>query len=382
MMFMNGQKLQRCAAWTLICLAAGGLGLNGNQAVAAEGTWLTGAALHEALGQSMGLTWSNITVRQALASLSKTQRLAVMLDRRVDPDQKIELAFDHVPLQEALARIASRLQIGVTMLGPVAYFGPVSTVQRLRTVVALRNEEASRLPIAVRMRWTQAKPLKWEKLSSPRDLLADLGRQQGLELQGLEQIPADLWAAADLPPLTLPERLMIVLGQFDLTYQPATDGSSLRIVAMPTKPIIERSYAVKMPQDVAAQLRQMKLLTDAEIEVAGSQLIVRGRQEDQDVVSEVLAGHTAHRISVAEGRKVYTLRVELPVGQLVNALGKQMGMEIQLDRPAIAAAGISLEKTVQVDVKDASSDELLQAVLKPAGLKYVQHDNTIEITPR
>jgi len=357
--------------------------LSADRAAAAEVVWLTDGALQQALAQNVGITWSNITVRQALASLSKTQKLAVMLDRRVDPDQKIELAFDNVPLQEALERIASRLQIGVTGLGPVAYFGPKSITDRLRTVAALRSDEAGRLPTATRLRWTQAKPWKWDKLSAPRDLLADLGRESGVKIEGLDQIPADLWAAADLPPLTLPERLTLVLAQFDLTYELVADGNSLRLVPMPEKPVIDRSYAVSgAPQDVAAQLRQIKLLAAAQIDVAGGKLIVRGRQEDQDVVNDVLAGHTAHRTSVTEGRKVYTLRVELPVGKLLDALEKQMGVEIQLDRAAISAEGISLETKVQVNVKEVSAEELLQAVLDPAGLKYVQHDNTFEIKPK
>jgi hypothetical protein len=350
---------------------------------AAENVWLSGEALQQALTRKVGITWSNIPVRRALESLSKTQNLAVMLDRRVDPDQKIELVFDDVPLAEALERIASRLHVGVTLLGPVAYFGPKQTAQRLRTVAALRNEEAEHLPSAMRSRWLQARPWKWDMLSAPRDLLAELGRENGLQIDGLHQIPADLWAAADLPPLALPDRLTLVLAQFDLTYEPSADGTSLRLVPMPGKPVIEQTYPVSsLPHDVATQLQQNKLLDGAEIDVAGNKLIVRGRQEDQDVVHDLLAGRTAHRTKVAEGRKVYTLRVELPVGKLLDALGPKMGVELQLDRSAITAAGISLETKVQVDVKEVSADELLRAVLEPAGLTYVRHENIVEVKPK
>ncbi|HZZ27839.1 MAG TPA: hypothetical protein VFE46_07500 [Pirellulales bacterium] len=353
-----------------------------SQSAAAENNWLTDGSLHQALAQRVGIAWSNLPIRKALESLSKTQKIAIVLDRRVDPNQKIELAFEDVPLLEALGRIASRLQMGVTMLGPVAYFGPISTVLRLRTLAALRSDEASRLSPTERLRWTQAKPWKWPALSAPHDLLAALGNENGVQINGLDRIPADLWAAADLPPLTLPQRLTIVLAQFDFTYEPTADGTSLQIVSMPEKPVIERSYSVSGVSEVAAQLRQIKMLADAQIEVIGSKLMVRGRQEDQEAVNDMLSGRTAHRSNVSEGRKVYTLRVELPVGELLEALAKQMGVEIQLDRPAIAAAGISLETKVKVDVKQVSADELLHAVLEPVGLKYVQHDNVFEIKPK
>jgi hypothetical protein len=354
-----------------------------NSPICAAESWFSGDAFNESLRQKVGITWSNIPVRHALESFSKSQRLAVILDRRVDPDQKIELALTDVPLQETLEQIASRLQIGVTCLGPVIYFGPKQTVDRLRTVVALRNEEVGRLPSTVRSVWTQTKPWKWEMLSTPRDLVSGLAQENGLKIEGLEQIPADLWAAADLPPLPLAQRLSLVLAQFDLSFQMGADGKSLRLVPMPEKPVVEQTYPVSgLPQDVLGQLRQNNLLAGAEIGITENKLRVRGRQEDQEIVQELLAGHTAHRTTVAERRKVYTLRVELPVGKLLEALGPQMGTEIQLNKSAIAAAGISLEQKVQVNVKEVSADELLQAVLDPAGLTFVRRENVVEIKPK
>jgi hypothetical protein len=303
-------------------MLAGGLetAFDTRPAWAADTVWLAGEPLRQALGQNVGITWANLPARKALESLSKTQRVAVMLDRRVDPDKKIELVVGDVPLAEALERIASRLQIGVTMMGPVAYFGPKPTALRLRTVAALRDDEAEHLPAAIRSHWTQAKPWKWDMLAAPRDLLTDLGRENGVKIEGLEQIPADLWSGANLPALTLPERLSLILAQYDLTYEPAADGTSIRLVPMPEKPVIERSYPLAgLPADTPSQLRQNKLLADAQIDAVNNKLRVRGRQEDQDVVADVLAGHAAHKTSVAEGRKVYTLRVELPVGKLLDA---------------------------------------------------------------
>jgi hypothetical protein len=307
----------------------------------------------------------------------------VILDRRVDPDQKIELVLDNVSLQEALQRIASRLDVGFTLVGPVVFFGPKQTAERLRTVATLRNEDVRRLPPAVRAIWLSAKPWKWDKLAVPWDLVSTLVRENGLQMAGLEQIPADLWGAADLPPLPLVERLTLVLAQFDLTFEIGTDGISLRVVPIPSKPAMERTYSVSgVAQDVAAQLRQNKLLTGAEIDVVNGKLVIRGRQEDQDIVHDLLAGGTARRSSVTEGKKVYTLRVELPIGKLLEALGSQMGIEIAVDKPAIAAAGISLKTKVRVDVKEVSADELLKAVLDPAGLTFARRDNVVEIKPK
>jgi hypothetical protein len=354
-------------------------------AVAAESMWLTGEPLKQTLTQKIGITWSNIPLRQAIERLSQSRKVAIMLDRRVDPDQKIELKFDDVPLSEAFQRIASRLGMGTTMLGPVAYIGPKSTTARLRTVSALRNDDANRLAAAVRQRWTKLKPWRWEALTAPRDLVAELAHESGLEVAGSQQIPADLWAAADLPPMSLSDRLTLILAQFYLTFEPATDGLSLRLSPLPERPVLERTYPVAgSPSDVINNLRQQKLLSDADIRVAGNKIVVRGLQEDQEIVNDLVAGRSARKTTVNEGRKVYTLNVPVdkPVGKLLDELGPALKLEIHVDRQAISAAGLSLDKLVQLDVKDVSADELLRAVLEPAGLTFHRRGDVIDVTPK
>jgi hypothetical protein len=354
-------------------------------AFAAESTWLTGEPLKQALTQKIGITWSNIQLRQAIERLSQSRKVAIVLDRHVDPDQKIELKFDDVPLSEAFQRIASRLGMGTTMLGPVAYFGPKTTTERLRTVSALRNDDANRLPVAIRQHWTKLKPWRWEALTAPRDLITELAHESGIEIAGLQQIPADLWAAADLPPTSLSDRLTLILAQFDLTFEPAADGLSLRLLPLPEKPALERTYTVVgSPSDVVNNLRQQKLLSDADIRVAGNKIVVRGRQEDQETVNDLLAGRGARKTTVNEGRKVYTLRVPVdkPVGHLLDELGPALKLEIHVDRQAISTAGLSLDKLVQLDVKDVTADELLRAVLEPAGLTFHRRGDVIDVTPK
>ena len=187
-----------------------------------------------------------------------------------------------------------------------------------------------------------------------------------------------------MPPLPLATRLTLVLCQFDLAFEPAKDGVSIKLVPTPENPLIERDYSVAgSAAEAAAKLKKTELLADAQVNVAGGKVVVRGRQEDQEVVSDLIAGHTARRTSVSEGRKVYSMpRVDAPVSKLLATIGRQLNLEIQIDRPALAAAGISLEKSVQVDVKDVTADQLLKAVLDPAGLTYERHREVVEVKPK
>jgi len=348
---------------------------------AAEGGWLTEEALKQVLGRKVAVAWSNVSARRAIDEFSRTQRLAFVLDRRVDPDQKIELAFSEVPLAEALQRIASRLDIATAMVGPLVYFGPKSTARRVATTADLANQAVSRLPSQPRSRWLQAKASKWEDLTAPRELVVAAAQECGIVVENPKQIPHDLWAQADLPPLSLATRLTLMLCQFDLAFEPSKDGLSIRLVPMPERPVLEQEYSVAA--SAAEKLQKLELLADAKISVAGGKVIVIGTHEDQQLVKELLSGKSARRTTVNEGRKVYSLPgVDAPVSKLLETIGRQLNLEIQIDRPAVAAAGISLEKSVQVDVKDVSADQLLKAVLEPAGLTYERRGDRVNVKPK
>ncbi len=310
----------------------------------ADSAWLTGQPLEDALSQKTTVIWSNIPLRKAIEGLSQSQKVAILLDRRIDPDQKIELSLENVTLADGLKQIASRLGAGATMLGPAAYFGPAATAARLRTVAALRQQEAEKLPDAIRARWTAPRDWKWDDLAAPRDLLIALAQEAGATILNSQSVPADLWAHADLPPLTLPQRFTLLLAQFDLTYEFSADGRSIRIVPIPENLQIET--AAESPRDKPAAVKP------------------------------------GHRIVMGEARKVYSLQVELPVGQLLQALGPRMGLEIHVDKEAIAAAGKSLDTKVKIDMKDVGDEELLHAVLEPAGLTFTRKDNVVDVKPK
>ena len=67
-----------------------------------------------------------------MASLSRAQRVAVLIDRRVDPNQKLDLQLSGVPMDAALQQIADRCGLGVSRLGAVVYLGPPPAADHLR----------------------------------------------------------------------------------------------------------------------------------------------------------------------------------------------------------------------------------------------------------
>jgi hypothetical protein len=374
----------------LFCLL---VGLHGwaNKAPAADAppAWLTGEQLRRHLDDKVSITWSSRSgapLRQALNSLGEDQRIAILLDRRVDPDQKIEFVSDDLSLDATLKRIAKRLSIGVGQVGAVIYFGPESTARRVRTLSMLRHDEAIQLPVDSVSRFLRLQSWKWPDLSTPRDLLEQLARECHIGIQGADRIPHDLWAAADLPPMNFCDRLTLVAAQFDLTFKIDPSGARVELVPMPATVEIRRDYAIHVggAKEINALVASFKeLLPGVDIRYRDGALTVRGLAEDQDFVASLLAGDKAKRAPAPESEKRYTLSVvSTEVGKLIGALGRRLHLDVQFDDAAIAAAGLSLKTEVKLSVKLVDQDQLLHAVLDPAGLTFDRRGTTILVRPK
>jgi hypothetical protein len=291
----------------------------------------------------MDIIWGEIPLRQALESLARNKKIAVLIDRRVDPSRKIEISLHQTPLKDVLETVAQKCNLGISMVGPVAYFAPPEVARRVRTIAALRRDDVRRLAPAVAKKFFNQKSMAWDDFAQPRELLEKLGTENGIRIEALDQIPHDLWAAADLPPLELIERLTLIAGQYDLTFQVSADGNQITLLPVPEH------------------------VEPAQTNPAGKQ----SRIEDREHISATL--RTAKR---------YTLTVkEKPIGQVLEQLAPILNLDLKIDDEAIRQAGVSLDQRVSFNVKDATLDELLRAALQQTRLKFVRRGNIVQIEP-
>jgi hypothetical protein len=172
--------------------------------------------------------------------------------------------------------------------------------------------------------------------------VAELVKKNGWRVENAEQIPHDLWAAGQLDGLTLAEQLSMLLVGFDLTYEIRSEVREIRIVKLDKSALAAQADgsatrpAQKSPQPTPGKTKQ-----------------------------------------------VYSLRVaEQPVGAVVRALSRQLNWQVEFDEAAIAAAGRSLDEHVSFAVENVEQDELLDAVLRPAGLTFQREGEGIIVVPR
>lgn len=348
-------------------------------------TWLTGSALEARLAEPVGVDWAGRALREALTGLARAKQVAVFLDRRVDPNQEIDVSLKDIPLGDAFRQVAESRGLGVSRFGPVVYVGPVRYTSRLRTLAALRLEEVRKLPAEVGLKFARAQRLEWDDFAEPCTLLKRLARENGFELAGLEQVPHDLWAAADLPPLPLTDRLTLLAGQFDLTFQINAEGKQVRLVPVPEKVSLVRSYLAGRQAEQRME-KWALLVPEGRVERVGNRIVVEGLVEDHEriVAASRPGSRTAPKPASGESpaNKRFTVReANGPLGGLLEELARRLNLELRIDRPALDQAGISLHQNITFGVEDATLDQLLDAVLKPAGCTFRREGTVVEIKP-
>jgi len=344
--------------------------------------WLTGDRLGRQLETSVdSLRWASNPLRGALGSLARSQRTAIFLDRRVDPDQTLDFSVQNEPLREVMQRLAQSLRIGVCRVGPVVYFGPADTATVLGTVVELRRDEIRRWPASVSARLLAAQSVAWPELAQPRELIGRMAQQSRIEIDGLDQVPHDLWPAADLPPLDFAEHLSLLLAGFELTFEAAETTPRIRLVPLPTSATIERSYRMSATQ--AEQIVDLlgKQFPTAETARRTDGLAVRGSIDAHHAVDRWMRGGSTaptKRPPAAAGQVRYTLEVKnQPVGAVAKALAERLGLQIEYD-PQIRD---KLQDPVSFRVEEATRDQLLEALLRPAGLTFEVSGQTLTVVP-
>jgi hypothetical protein len=311
--------------------------------------WAVGANFQQALAEPCDILWAANPLRQAFKSLSLARKVAILIDRRVDPSQKLDVSLKDVPLESALQTIAEGRGLAVARLGAVVYVGPPSAAKHLLQIAALLDKDTRHLPETARLKFRQTKTLAWDDLVSPRELLERIADQSGLKITGLELVPHDLWAAADLPRLTLADRLSLIAVQFDLALKISDRGNRIELLPL------------------SAELR-------------------RPPPREQDATRSRLAPKPTATAKTEPSTNLKLTRIQLVVRQkplepVLKQLANRLGLELKIDHDAIRAAGISLDQLVSLHAENATVDECLAQLLKSTGLSFYRRDRLVEIVP-
>jgi hypothetical protein len=352
----------------------------------------TQARFAAALERPIAGNWKGVSLRSILRRLSREREVAILLDRRVDPDQTIDIDTGERSFRSAIDEIALTAHSAASRAGNCLVVAPLAAAGRLRTIIALRERELATRQTeysarAARLRSDRA-TIRWEDLDRPADILKTIGRQFGLTVSGIEMVPHDLWAGATAPEMTAAEALSLVLNQFDLTFEWTDRGAGVQLVALPSTMTIERSYSLrgKSAGEVLHTIRSK--IEGLDVDVRGGVLVVKGTVEQHESVAALMGlakptGRTpTKRASSPLEKQSFTLQAHgVSLRDLFRELQKQ-GLTIEYDADRLEKAGIDLSQKVSVDLPQLPAPRFFGTLLEPYGLTFHFDRTSVVIEPK
>jgi len=276
--------------------------------------------------------WSGVPLREVATRITTLGGMAIVVDRRIDPSTPITLVASAAPLEEVLAAVATQATAELALLDGHARIAPAHAAARARAGEAAREQEIRRLEPKLQRLARAPRAWAWPEGAQPRELLAAAAAEAGIALEGLGTVPHDHFPSADMPPLPLAERLDLVLAHFDARVE-------WKKIAAPGQQPVFRIVPIAATASAAPRTAPWSpRATQA--------------QRPPDVA------HT------------YSLRVAAPLDDLLATLAGRFALTLELDRAALEQRGIAPREIVRLDVKDASREALLDAVLDPLGLGW------------
>jgi hypothetical protein len=338
--------------------------------------WQTGSAVDRQLEQPLTASWKEIPLREMLQTLARSQRVAIFLDRRVDPGRLVQFDATGDSLAVVLTRLTGQLQLGYCLVDSTVYIGPPEITGKLATVAEVLHQFLGQLPEPWNKRAAKRVAMKWDLLASPRRLVTEQLQQAGMQVAMPESIPHDLWAAGELPPMPLAHRLAILLAGFNRAFTMAGDPPRMSLLPMPEEVTLRRVYRKSVSTANFQRIRDF--FPDLQVTRSAKELTAVGRQEDHRQLARLLRGEQVTTPKPGPVNKRYRLKVEQgTIRQILEEIARQDGLQLDVDEESRQR----WDKLTDLDARDVTIEKLLEMVLSPAKLAGRVEGKTLIIRP-
>ena len=352
--------------------------------------WLTGARYRHELEQPFSGSWSSVEYRQLLRDVSADRRIAILIDRRLDPSVELPIDVTTSTLRTGLISIARQADADVSFPDHFVYFGPRSTTKKLRTLIELRERELQSKEAAIpkprRVELLAPHTFSSVDLETPKAVLERFSQTTGITISNLDLIPHDLWAGISLPEVSVIKAMSVVLIQFDLTFRWQDRGASIELLPIPESVLVERKHRPKQKTAEAMTLIHEQL-PRVDAQLVKSDIVVKGTVEDQEAVASLLRGERVAgpaRIELPKPLKEQQFSLEaagVPISALMSKL-EESAISFEYDRDKFQAAGIDLQKKIQIKIKKASAEEFFKLIFDPIDVAFQIDHLTVKLTPK
>ncbi len=353
---------------------------------ASASDWASGSEFDKALRQRISIFRERADLSELVDRLAELNRTAVLIDRRIDPSAQVRLEVNQVLLQSAYAELARQVGADLGQIGSTLMIGRRDELDRLLTLAEWHRDrlrEMTVVPSARRVQLLRKRPIQWDDLAEPRQLLPKIAAAWQVTVTNPDLVPHDLWRGGSAIDVDVIEAVSLILGQFDLTFEWVQPGDSIRLVPAPSTVQITRPHR---PQGITRREALDRIASDvpaAVVSTGRSELLIRATVlEHRDI--ERLIGEAPpadmNPEPVPLARRRFPVRViRKPVGAILYTL-KTQGIDLQYDPRTIEMAGIDLGTLISLELDNATAQELFEAICEPVGLTFEINENTVIIS--
>jgi hypothetical protein len=348
---------------------------------------LSEAEFTKAIVQPLTIRFDETPLGDLLGELGRERKLSILIDRRVDPTRRVSWRMDGEPFLEAVADRLEASSLTARAIGSTILVGPEDSLKRLRTLVALRTEELRDKgdgALKARFELLPRRSFDWLEATEPRELLVDLGKKWHVKIEGADRVRYDLWPAGRMTGVNAIEAMSLVLIQFELTFSWDETASTISIQPVPEKVFIRRQHQVPAAKqaDLIGQIDQVFKSIDHTLEK--ERLTVRASIEEQEKIASLLNPRLTKPVTpktrepLERRRFTWTIsgvRIRDALKELEN-----QGITIAYDKEAFAAAGVDLDRRVDLKMDKASAELFATLLCEPLGLEYAIQGTTLTLT--
>ena len=225
--------------------------------------YLAGEKLDRRNLQALSVWWKDAKLRDRLMAFSETQDIAIMLDRRIDPSTIVNLGVENRTVDQVFRRISSAAKIGVCRIEDCYYFGPVDTTIALPIAIDTLARQAKKVARRSPVKWTVKRRVRTEPVVATKALIQAIATKHGFVVNGLDELPHDLWYSVSLPPTSVIGQIQLMLAGFDKSFKIDPNGKSITIIDFPKTESAKRNFSVaKRPansKELSAQFPDLRI---------------------------------------------------------------------------------------------------------------------------
>lgn len=345
-------------------------------------SFVTGRRLQDALQKRMSITETNSTLKAVCESFSAHTEIALIRDRRLDPDFPVDLVTEFVPARDVLEQMKQAVPgTAISVTDKFVYIGPQKPAERLRTLIEVNRhhlQDQRRLFSEVTLKkLSSSEYAGWPQLSEPQALMKDATEAAGLSITNPDLVPHDLWAAAQFPELDLCEYLTVVLNQYDLSFNGA-QRDQLAIVDCPADVAVEQRYRIAAADVDSVKQKWLTRFPELKVSWRGTTAVVTTTLENHDELQSIRRGDEATETTSGDSLQTRLFTMKVPAGTRLGAVVEHLrnsGIPVRIEGRTDEELTTLLASPVEFDVQKQPGRQFFEGIFRSVGGKA-------EVTPK